>query len=129
VMGRMGAFTGVRVIGDAPVAVLPISALANLGFDVLFTATSIILININTHMRTLFAMRENGIMTVCVDEFHGILFEEQDYGDDLPDLVPVSSDDDYSDDHDTSHDNTFRDELDDMGILLHVIASRGVQRD
>ena len=29
VMERMGAFTGVRVIGDAPIIALPISALAN----------------------------------------------------------------------------------------------------
>ena len=126
-MGRMGAFTDVRVIDDAPVTVLPISALANLGYDVLFTGTSIILINANTHVRTLFATRNNGIMTVCVDDFHGILFEEQD--DDLPDLVPVSSDDDYSDDDDTSHDNTLRDELSEMGILLHVIDNQSVQRD
>ena len=50
-MGRMGAFTGVRVIADAPVTVLPISALSNLGYNVLFTATSIILINAYTHRR------------------------------------------------------------------------------
>ena len=54
------------------------------------------LVNQRNHARTVFATRQDGVMTVAVNEFHGIYFEEYDGSDmydDLPALIAVSDDD------------------------------------
>ena len=94
-VGRMGEISQVRLMESAPVTVLPISTLTSLGYDVLFTLLSIELINRRNQQRTMFACRRDGVMTVMVDEFHGIHFkyrdDDTDYSD-LPDLIAVSDD-------------------------------------
>jgi len=99
-VGQMGDISQVRLMTSAPVTVLPISTLTSLGYDVMFTLSSIELINRLSQRRTLFASRRDGVMTVMVDEFHGIHFQAQDDEDidysDLPELIAIS--DDESDD-------------------------------
>jgi hypothetical protein len=95
-IGDMGSIRGTRVLTDAPKTVVPISAFTDLGYNVVFGAQSIRLEHAISGRRTLFATMEDGAMTVQVNEFHGIQFEElpTDVDDDLPSLVAISSDDD-----------------------------------
>ena len=66
-----------------------------------FTPTEIILCHTPDMQITVFAERIRGVMTVVVDNFHGIVFEEQDdqYDDQdetssMPDLVAVTDESD-----------------------------------
>jgi hypothetical protein len=99
-IGDMGSIRGTRVLTDAPTTVVPISAFTDLGYNVIFGAQSIRLEHTVSGRRTLFATMEDGAMTVQVDEFHGIHFEEllTDVDDDLPPLVAISSEDCDDDD-------------------------------
>ena len=101
-VGRMGDIGQVRLMMSAPVTVLPISTLTSFGYDVLFTLFSIELINQRNHQRIMFACKRDGVMTVIVDEFHGIHFEARDEEDvddsDLPDLIAISDDEYVVDD-------------------------------
>ena len=76
-----------------PKTVVLISAFTDLDYNVIFGAQSIRLEHTVSGRRTLFATMEDGAMTVQVDEFHGIHFEEllTDGDDDLPSLVAISS--------------------------------------
>jgi hypothetical protein len=99
-IGNMGNIRRTRVLTDAPKTVVPISAFTDLGYNVIFGAQSIRLEQALSGRRTLFATMEEGTMTVQVDEFHGIHFEEllTDVDDDLPPLVGISSEESNDDD-------------------------------
>jgi hypothetical protein len=95
----MDQISRVRLTESEPVMVLPISALITLGYSVIFTWFVIVLINQQDRTHTVLATRVDDVMTVVMDEFHGIYFEDNhvDYTD-MPDLIAISADE--SDDHD-----------------------------
>ena len=97
--GNFHQISRVRLMESEPVMVLPISALITLGYSVIFTGFAIVLINQQDRTHTVLATRVDDVMTVVMDEFHGIYFEDNhvDYTD-MPDLIAISADE--SDDHD-----------------------------
>jgi hypothetical protein len=96
--GRMGDIIGVWLLPTAPVTLMPMSVFHAFGYSVIFSPEEIILSPFDGRPIIVFAERIDGIMTVRVNEFHGILFEgfvNQDIDDapDLPDLVEVNEHD------------------------------------
>jgi hypothetical protein len=96
--GRMGNIGGVWLLPTAPVTLIPMSVFHAFGYSVIFSPDEIILSPYDGRPIIVFAEKIEGIMTVRVNEFHGILFEgfvNQDIEDDpdLPELVEVNHSD------------------------------------
>jgi hypothetical protein len=101
--GSLGELDRVWWVPTAPLTLIPAQAFHQLGYVITFTPTEIILRHTPDMQITVFAERIHGVMTVVVDNFHGIVFEERDDQDDdqedtssMPDLVAdtAESDDD-----------------------------------
>ena len=94
----------------APLTLIPAQAFHQLGYVITFTPTEIILRHTPDMQITVFAERIHGVMTVVVDNFHGIVFEERDdqYDDQdetssMPDLVAVTDESDEEIDAISAH--------------------------
>ena len=85
----MGDVNNTRVLTNAPKTVVPISVFTNLGYQVVFGSNFIRLEHAVPESCILFATMKQGIMTVKVDHFRGIHFEELT-DDDMP---PLADDD------------------------------------
>ena len=93
--GSMGELERVWWVPTAPLTLIPAQAFHQLGYVITFTPTEIILRHTPDMQITVFAERIHGVMTVVVDNFHGIVFEAHDDQNDtssMPDLVDEQSD-------------------------------------
>jgi hypothetical protein len=95
--GRMGDIVGVWLLPTAPATLMPMSVFHAFGYSVIFSPGEIILSPFDGQPIIVFAERIDGIMTVRVNEFHGIMFEghvDQDIEDDpdLPELIEEPND-------------------------------------
>jgi len=88
--GGMGELERVWWVPTAPLTLIPAQAFHQLGYVITFTPTEIILRHTPDMQITVFAERIQGVMTMVVIHFQGIVFEANDDQDDTsltPDLV------------------------------------------
>ena len=70
--GSMGELERVWWVPTAPLTLIPAQAFHQLGYVITFTPTEIILRHTPDMQITVFAERIHGVMTVVVDNFHGM---------------------------------------------------------
>jgi hypothetical protein len=95
--GRMGNIGGVWLLPTAPVTLIPMSVFHAFGYSVVFSPDEIILSPYDGRPIIVFADKVEGIMTVRVNNFHGVLFDgfvNQEF-EDAPDLPPLVEDNEH----------------------------------